>query len=103
MEGGLTNITHYEADDLIIAVEVTFEPGSPITALTGGTVEAFAERQGAARIAANSCTILDADSVLVAFNEGTLTEGVYTLQVRATVSGVTQTIADATVTVRGSV
>ncbi|NGQ93378.1 hypothetical protein G5V65_21050 [Rhodobacter sp. HX-7-19] len=98
----MTAITTFEADDLIINVNVTFEPGSEITALTGGTVEAYVEREGAARVAANSVSIVDADTIRVAFNENTLAEGVYTLQVRATVDGVTQTVAEAVVTVKGS-
>lgn len=98
----MTAITTFEADDLIINVNVTFEAGSEITALTGGTVEAYVERAGAARVAANSVSIVDADTIRVTFNENTLTEGVYTLQVRATVDGVTQTVAEATVTVKGS-
>lgn len=103
MEGGLTNISHFEADDLIIAVTVTFEPGAEITSLTGGTAEAFAKRSGGPAIPANACSITGATGVRVTFNKGVLAEGVYDFQVRATVSGVTQTIADATITVRGSV
>lgn len=101
----MTAITTFEADDLIINVNVTFEPGSEITALTGGTVEAYVERAGAARVAANSVTIVDADTIRVTFNENTLSEGVYTLQVRATVDGVTQTVSppDTTVTVHRSI
>lgn len=98
----MTAITTFEADDLIINVNVTFEPGSEITALTGGTVEAYVERAGAARVAASSVSIVDADTIRVTFNENTLSEGVYTLQVRATVDGVTQTVAEAVVTVKGS-
>lgn len=98
----MTAITTFEADDLIINVNVTFEPGTAITALTGGTVEAYVERAGAARVAANSVSIVDADTIRVTFNENTLAEGVYTLQVRATVDGVTQTVAEAVVTVKGS-
>lgn len=98
----MTAITTFEADDLIINVNVTFEPGSEITELTGGVVEAYAERAGAPRVAANSVSIVDADTIRVTFNENTLSEGVYTLQVRATVDGVTQTVAEAVVTVKGS-
>ena len=98
----MTAITTYEADDLIILVEVTFETGSEITSLVGGTVEAIAQKSGSAAIPASSVTIVDANTLRVAFNEDVLAEGVYTLQVRATVSGVTQTVAEATVTVRGS-
>ncbi len=98
----MTAITTYEADDLIILVEVAFDAGSEITSLVGGTVEALAQRSGAAAIPASSATIVDANTIRVAFNEDVLPEGVYTLQVRATVSGVTQTVAEQSVTVRGS-
>ena len=95
-------ITTYEADDLIIAVNVTFDPGAEIQSLTGGTVEARAQAAGGALIPATSCTITAADKVRVVFADGTLTQGFYTLQVRATVAGNTQTIAEENIEVRDS-
>ncbi|WWT39554.1 hypothetical protein [Microcystis phage Mae-JY02] len=95
-------ITHYEADDLPILVNVTFEEGAEITSLVGGSVEALAQAAGGAVIPASSVSIIDPDTVRVAFNDGVLAAGVYTLQVRATVSGVTQTIAEEVIDVRAS-
>lgn len=96
-------ITSYEADDLIINIPVTFDAGSEITDLTGGAVEAYAQRAGAERIAATAAAITSESSAKVTFADGTLAQGVYTLQVRVTVSGVTQTIADEVLTVGASV
>lgn len=101
MEGGVT-ITTYEADDLIIAVNVTFDPGAEIQSLTGGTVEAKAQSSSGTLINATSCTITDTDTVRVVFADGTLPQGFYTLQVRATVTGNTQTIAEENIEVRDS-
>ncbi|UXO94014.1 hypothetical protein Pan4_27 [Pseudanabaena phage Pan4] len=95
-------ITHWTADDLIIAVNVTFEAGSEITSLVGGSVEARAQAAGGAVIPASSVSIIDLDTVRVAFNDGVLAAGVYTLQVRATVTGVTQAIAEEIIEVRAS-
>lgn len=94
-------ITTYEADDLIINVNTTFEAGSEITSLIGGTVEAKA-KSAVGTLITGTATITDADTVRVAFAEGALAAGVYELQVRATVSGNTQTIAADTIEVRAS-
>lgn len=100
----MTNLTTYEDDDLIINVPVTFEPGSEITTLTGGTAEALAQRSNDGTvITANAVAITSATNIKVTFNDGRLPAGVYTLQVRATVAGVTQTVAEATVTVNPSI
>jgi hypothetical protein len=96
------SILHYTADDLVIMVNVTFEPDAEIQSLTGGTVEARAKSGAAPVINASSCTITATDKVRVVFSDGVLPEGVYTLQVRATVSGNTQTIAEEQITVRPS-
>jgi len=103
MEGGVTNLTTYEDDDLIINVPVTFEAGSEITSLVGGTAEALAQRTDGTIITANATAITSATTIKVTFNDGRLPAGVYTLQVRATVAGVTQTVAEATVTVNPSI
>lgn len=95
-------ITHYTADDLIIAVNVTFDAGAEVTSLTGGAAEALAEATDGTVVPATSCTITDTDTVRVVYADGALPAGVYTLQVRATVSGITQTIAEDLIDVRAS-
>ena len=99
----MTNLTTFEDDDLIIRIPVTFEPGSEITSLTGGTAEAVAQSTSGAVITANAAAITGGSEIRVTFNDGRLPAGVYALQVRATVSGVTQTVAEATVTVYPSI
>ena len=96
-------ITTYESDDLIIAVTVTFDPGTDIQSLTGGTAEARAQSADGTVITPSSCTITGPDTVRVAFADGVLPIGFYRLHVRATVDGVTQTIADDNIEVRDSI
>ena len=87
-------------DDLILKVPVTFEPGSPVTTLTGGLVQAFA-RDRAATVVASSVV---AAGVLatVTFNAGAFTPGEWAGQVVATLGGQTQTIAEFEVMVKPS-
>ncbi len=99
----MNSITTYESDDLIILVNVEFAADSGITSLIGGTVEAAAQSTTGEIVTANTVTILSATSIRVSFFENTLSEGVYALQVRATVSGVTKTVLDAYITVHGSI
>ncbi|MDX2103153.1 MAG: hypothetical protein SF002_11495 [Alphaproteobacteria bacterium] len=99
----MNSITTYESDDLIILVNVEFAADSGITSLIGGAVEAAMQSTGGEIVTANTVAILSATSIRVSFFENTLSEGVYTLQVRATVSGVTKTVAEAYVTVHGSI
>ena len=96
----MTTVTIFEADDLVIKVPITFEAGSLITSLVGATVEAFAKRSGGAMIA--GATSVAGAVVTVTFPEFTFIPGVYTLQVVVTSSGQTQTVAEAAMTVHGS-
>ena len=90
----MTTITHYEADDLIISLDVTFDPASGLSSLIGGTVEAVAKSDTGTTIAANSATIESATNIRAAWNQDTLPQGIYAIQIRATVSSITQTLAD---------
>jgi hypothetical protein len=92
----------WAADTLDISVPVTFEAGSAITALTGGTVVAHAARAGVAAVD-GVATIESASAVRVLFEAGTLSAGVWQLQVRVTVSGVVQTIVDTAITISPSI
>ena len=87
-------------DDLILKVAVTFEPGSPVTTLTGGTVQAFA-RDRAATVTAASVVAVGALAT-VTFNAGSFTPGEWEGQVVATLAGQTQTIAEFEVMVKPS-
>lgn len=84
----------FEADDLILSVEVTFDANAEIQSLTGGTVIARAWDQTSPVVVATSATIVDANTIKVVFSDGTLSAGSYRLQVRATVANVTQTLVD---------
>ena len=95
-------ITHYASDDLVIAVQVAFDPGAEISALTGGAVEAKVQNSQGSLTSASSCTITSPDTVRVGFADGSLSAGFYKLQVRATVDGVTQTVAEDSIDVRAS-
>lgn len=91
----MTQISTYELDDTIILLTVTFPAGSEITSLTGGTAEAVARNdQTGTVISANSCSITSSTTIRAAFAENVFTQGLWRIQIRATVSGVTQTLAD---------
>jgi soluble lytic murein transglycosylase-like protein len=92
----------WAADTLDITVPVTFEAGAAITSLTGGTVVAHAARAGVA-VVEGVATIESANAVRVLFAAGTLSAGVWQLQVRVMVSGVVQTIVDTVITIRESI
>ena len=94
-------INHYEADDLIITVDVVFQRGAQITSLTGGTVEAYARKGGTT--VTGSASVLTSTSARVSFAEGALSVGQWELQVRVTVGSITQTIADAIIVVKDSI
>lgn len=87
-------ITHYEADDLVISLDVTFDPASGLSSLIGGTVEAVAKSDAGTTVTANSATIETATNIKAAWNQDTLAQGIWTIQIRATVSSITQTLAD---------
>lgn len=95
-------ITTYETDDLIIDVTVTFDPSAEIQALTGGEVGAFARSSAGVLVDATSCEVTAADRVKVVFADGSFQAGFYGLQVRATVDGNTQTIAEEGISVKAS-
>lgn len=92
----------WAADTLDITVPVTFEAGAGITSLTGGTVVAHAAKAGAVTVE-GVATIEDTNTVRVLFAAGTLSAGVYQLQVRVTVSGVVQTVVDEALTIQTSI
>ncbi len=97
------NLTHYSGDDLVISIPVTFDVGAPITSLTGGTATAVARRQGSTALVTGTAVIQAGGTEIVAtFADGVFSAGVYTVQVRATVSGITQTLLEAQLTVIGS-
>lgn len=94
-------ITTYEKDDTVISIPVTFEAGSEITSLTGGSVEAVAKRNSTT-VSPASASIVDASTIIVRFSDNTLSVGTYKFQVRATVSGVTLTVLDDEIFVQAS-
>lgn len=96
-------ITAFEADDLTIRLTVGFLPGSDITSLVGAVVEARARSTSGATIPATSCVVTGPNGLVAVFADGVLDAGIYTLQIRATVSGITQTIAEKTIEVRRSI
>lgn len=82
----------YRLDDLIVAVPVTFDPGSPVTTLIGATVECFA-RSGTVTVQANSVAVT-ATVATVTFADGTLSVGNWVFQVVVTAGAFTQTVAE---------
>lgn len=90
----MTTISHYEADDLIISLDVTFDPASGLSSLIGGTVEAVAQSDDGTVVSATSATITSATNIKASWPENSLTQGLWRVQIRATVTGITQTLAD---------
>lgn len=98
------SLISYTKDDLVIRVEVTFDPASNITSLEGGTAEAFAAPlRGGAAIAASSVSIIAPDLIQIAWNDLALPVGKYEVQIRATVTGQTRTLIAEELTVRRSI
>lgn len=90
----MSTITHYEADDLIISLDVTFDPASGLSSLIGGTAEAVATSDAGTTVAATSATITSATNIKASWPENALAQGLWRVQIRATVTGITQTLAD---------
>lgn len=85
-------IKHYTADDLIIRIPVTFEPGAAITTLTGATIVAWAKAQGADAVAGSVAIDPGGAECVASWPENALPEGVYDVQVRAAKDGYTRTL-----------
>ncbi len=94
----------YAADTLSIEVPITFAVGAPITSIAGGTGVARAQMDGSPTAIVGSVTIDPGGArAVAAWAPGTLEPGVYTVQMRVTVSGYTETILDERWTVLRSV
>ena len=87
----------YRLDDLVVAVPVTFDPGSPIVTLTGATVECFA-RSGSVTVQASSVAVAPTVATVTFFDD-TLTVGNWVFQVVVTAGAFTQTVAEFSATV----
>lgn len=98
MGQAMTTITHYEADDLVVSLDVTFDPDAGLSSLIGGTVVALATSDTGTTVAANTATITSATNIRASWNENTLAKGLWLIQIRATVTGITQTLAEVRVT-----
>lgn len=96
------NLTFWEEDAIAFAVSVTIDPGAPIAALTGGSVEVIAERAGTGVSVVGSGTVTGATEVTCGFVANALPAGLYLAQVAVTVSGTRQTVAEANLIVRRS-
>ncbi len=81
----------FEADSLVIELTVSFPVGGLVQDLTGATVVAIAKRKGAAPVD-GAATVVDETTVQVVFAAGSLSVGVWEVQIRATKSGQTMTI-----------
>lgn len=92
------DISHEKGSDLIIRIPVTFDPGSIITTLTGGT--AIARATDGYIIVEGDCSInQDGNEVLVSFNDNEFVKGLFRCVVEVTVGTVTQPVASFTILV----
>lgn len=104
MEVRVTQIQTFESffkDDLTVVVPITFNPESSVQSVMGGIVEGLARRRVASAevVEATVAEVVDATTVRASFAEETLPAGLYDLQIRVTVSGETQTVLNARLTV----
>lgn len=97
-------IESFETDSLSVRVPVTVDPGGAPLDLSGATVEASAERNGIAAIAA-TCIIEHAAGgiVRVQFPPETFAREVYVLHLRVRIGADVQTVLSETIRVRKSV
>ncbi len=86
---------HCEADDLVISIPVTFLPGAQITTLTGGTVVARARSDSGTTYVGAATIQPSGAEVIASWAENALPRGRYTVQVRVTVTGFSDTILHA--------
>ena len=85
----------WAGDDLRFVVNVTNTNDASVKNLTGATVEVKAKK-GATTVAGTATLTDAANGVITAtFNNGDLTAGTWIIQVRATLSGDTQTVLSA--------
>jgi hypothetical protein len=99
----MTIANTWQGDDLVIAVTVLDDDGAAKN-LTGGTVEAGASGPSGSLVTP-TVTVTDASAgaVSMQFNDGALSGGTWTVQMRVTLDDVTQTVYEDTVKVRRSV
>lgn len=90
----------HTVDDLVFVVDMTFAPGSPVTTLTGATVEAYA-RYANTTVAASSIVAAGSQATIT-FNDGVLAPGDWEGQVIVSSGTLTQTVAEFSVTVKPS-
>lgn len=96
----IDDVPHYTADDLPLRIPVEFEPGAPISALTGGSAVIIAT-MGQEVVFATSVTVA-ADEVAGQFEADTLAAGVWDVQVRVTVGAYSKTVSDFRIVVKQS-
>jgi len=103
MEISMTSIEHFQADDLVILIPVTFDAGAAISSLTGGTAVARAKLDGGNPVMGTATIQPSGTDVVASWPENALIPGHYTVQVRATKDGFTKTLIGSRMTVLPSV
>lgn len=94
---------HYEADNLVISIPVSFAPGAPITTLAGGTAVARARKEGGAVVIGSAVIDPGGAEVTAAWGPNTLSPGKYKVQVRCTKDGFSRTVMSRSMLVEPSV
>lgn len=93
----------YEADTLVIDLDVVFPAGGPVPDLTGATVVAIARRQGGGLPdVSGAATVSGATTIQAVFAPGSLPTGVWDVQIRATKAGQVRTLLQEAFSVRSS-
>lgn len=92
----------FEADDLAVEVAVTFDPRAPVQTLEGADCIAVARARSGGVTVAAVVEPPEAATLRLRFAPGSLAAGHWTLQVRVTQDGITQTVVERGIEVRRS-
>ena len=86
----------WDTDTLVIRTPVTFDQNAPFTSLTGGTAEAIARRANGSTSNISGTAVIQASGaeIISTWPANTFSAGSYIVQIRATVSGITETLAE---------
>jgi hypothetical protein len=97
----MTTITIHAGDSLVLEVAVSFDSGAPVSSLTGATLRASASYIDgrSASTTVDASTSITSNTATCTWAAGALTAGSWRVQVRATKSGLTQTVYEDTITV----
>jgi len=91
----MTTISTHAGDSFVLEITVSFDSGAPVSSLSGATIRASAA--GGANV--DATTSVTGDVITCTWAAGSLSAGLWRVQVQVTKSGLTQTVYEDTITV----